>query len=78
MNNINQNKSVQKCLINGVAADYINIDDRSIHYGDGLFETMAYKNGKLLLWNEHLSRLSLGCKKNRLARDIRKSMATGY
>ena len=27
-------------LINGVSADYLNINDRAIHYGDGLFETI--------------------------------------
>jgi 4-amino-4-deoxychorismate lyase len=50
-------------IINGKQINTIPVCDRGFHYGDGLFETIAYKNGKLLLWDEHLSRLSTGCKK---------------
>ena len=53
-------------LINGQPANSIALCDRGFQYGDGLFETIAYKNGKLLLWNEHLSRLSSGCKQTGL------------
>ncbi len=53
-------------LINGQPVNSIALCDRGFHYGDGLFETIAYKNGKLLLWDKHLSRLSLGCKKTGL------------
>ena len=28
---------VKNTIINGVSADYLNINDRAIHYGDGLF-----------------------------------------
>jgi 4-amino-4-deoxychorismate lyase len=44
-------------LINGIAADYIDIDDRSIHYGDGLFETILCSEGKLYYWQQHFQRL---------------------
>ncbi len=57
MNKTNQNKSAQKCLINGVAADHINIDDRSIHYGDGLFETILCNGNNLYYWSQHYQRL---------------------
>ena len=30
----------QHVLINGVRSDYLNVMDRSIHYGDGIFETI--------------------------------------
>jgi len=44
-------------LINGVAADYLTLDDRAIHYGDGLFETILCRAGKLYYWPQHFSRL---------------------
>ncbi len=50
-------------LINGETKDTISIFDRGLQYGDGLFETMAVRNGKIALWNEHWQRLNTGCKK---------------
>ncbi len=37
------------------------LDDRGVAYGDGLFETVLLRNGRPLLWDEHLSRLVRGC-----------------
>lgn len=37
------------------------LDDRGLHYGDGLFETVAIRLGKPRLWELHLERLQLGC-----------------
>ena len=37
------------------------IDDRAIHYGDGLFETIAIRQGKPRFWELHLERLLTGC-----------------
>ncbi len=34
--------------------------DRALHYGDGLFETIAVINGAPLFWEAHLARLSRG------------------
>ncbi len=48
-------------LVNGQPADQISAQDRGLHYGDGLFETIAVKNGALLLWDRHMQRLGLGC-----------------
>lgn len=50
-------------LINGEAKDMINVSDRGLQYGDGLFETMAVRNGRIPLWETHWLRLSLGCQK---------------
>jgi len=50
-------------LINGEAKETISIHDRGLQYGDGLFETMAVRNGKIHLWEAHWQRLSLGCEK---------------
>ncbi len=50
-------------LINGEAKETISIHDRGLQYGDGLFETMAVRNGRILLWEDHWQRLALGCEK---------------
>lgn len=50
-------------LINGEAKDTINIADRGLQYGDGLFETMAVRNGVIHLWESHWERLTYGCQK---------------
>lgn len=50
-------------LINGEYKETISVFDRGLHYGDGLFETMAVRNGQIYLWDAHWERLSLGCKK---------------
>ncbi|MCL5801850.1 MAG: aminodeoxychorismate lyase [Gammaproteobacteria bacterium] len=50
-------------LINGQPAEQISAHDRGLHYGDGLFETIAVKNGIPLLWERHMLRLNSGCSK---------------
>jgi len=37
------------------------VADRGLQYGDGLFETLALRNGEPLLWDRHLLRLDEGC-----------------
>lgn len=48
-------------LINGQENNQINIADRGLHYGDGLFETIEVILGKPVFLKEHLQRLSGGC-----------------
>ena len=48
-------------LVNGLAADRISTLDRSVQYGDGLFETVAVCAGRPLLWGRHVERLRSGC-----------------
>lgn len=36
-------------------------DDRGLHYGDGLFETVRFVAGRAPLWDWHIERLCLGC-----------------
>jgi len=50
-------------MINGVVTDYLNINDRAIHYGDGLFETILCSNKKIYYWKQHYQRLLLSSKK---------------
>lgn len=54
-------------LINGRAADTISALDRGLHYGDGLFETLAIKNGLPVHWERHLQRLMHGCERLSIA-----------
>ena len=42
------------------------IDDRAFQYGDGLFETIAIRKGEARLWDYHMERLDLGCKRLQL------------
>jgi branched-chain amino acid aminotransferase/4-amino-4-deoxychorismate lyase len=36
-------------------------DDRGLLLGDGLFETILFKQGRAVLWDAHLARLTRGC-----------------
>ncbi len=55
-----------KSLINGIKADYLNVNDRSIHYGDGLFETILCSDNKLYYWRQHFNRLQQSAEKLQL------------
>ena len=37
--------------------------ERALHYGDGLFETILKKNQNIALWQHHYERLSQGCER---------------
>lgn len=47
-------------LVNGVATDVVSARDRGFQYGDGIFETIAVRHGKPLLWERHVQRLRAG------------------
>jgi 4-amino-4-deoxychorismate lyase len=50
-------------LIDGIAADSgISPLDRGLHFGDGLFETIACLNGRPRFLTLHLERLARGCR----------------
>jgi 4-amino-4-deoxychorismate lyase len=48
-------------LVNGNSEDRIDVSDRGLQYGDGVFETIAYRNGKAEFLEQHLQRLQEGC-----------------
>jgi 4-amino-4-deoxychorismate lyase len=48
-------------LINGKSGDSLSTQDRGLHYGDGIFETIAVNKGNLLCWDKHYERLQRGC-----------------
>ncbi len=50
-------------LINGKKQSKLSVFDRSVQFGDGLFETCVVKDRKILFWSEHFSRLERGRKK---------------
>ena len=48
--------------VNGKLTNKINIKDRAVQYGDGVFETIAVKKNSVEFWKEHYRRLSQGCR----------------
>ncbi|MDX9741262.1 MAG: aminodeoxychorismate lyase [Gammaproteobacteria bacterium] len=48
-------------LIDGGQGTGCDVRDRGLHYGDGLFETLAVREGAMPLWDSHMRRLAAGC-----------------
>jgi 4-amino-4-deoxychorismate lyase len=48
-------------LLNGIADQHVSPLDRAVHFGDGLFETIACRHGRPRFLSLHLERLQLGC-----------------
>ena len=48
-------------VINGSPGSDIDVHDRGLQYGDGLFETLRVERGHPLFLAEHLDRLGRGC-----------------
>ncbi|NNC63261.1 MAG: aminodeoxychorismate lyase [Gammaproteobacteria bacterium] len=57
---------MSRWLCNGVPTDVTSIDERAFQYGDGLFETIAVRDGRPRFWNMHIDRLARGCERLRL------------
>jgi len=53
-------------LVNGELSNFIPVSDRGLHYGDGIFETLVAKEGRLQFWDQHMDRLLTGCKRLQL------------
>lgn len=64
------------CLINAQAVTdpLIDIADRGLRYGDGVFETIAIVDGKPALWDAHIHRLSLGCQRLGIPLPVREAL----
>ncbi len=52
--------------IDGIRTDTFPADDRGLHYGDGLFETIGVRAGKARFLESHLARLLSGCERLRI------------
>jgi 4-amino-4-deoxychorismate lyase len=50
-------------LIDGKPRTQIDVRDRGLQYGDGLFETMAVLDGEVRRLDAHLARLQSGCER---------------
>lgn len=50
-----------KCLINGRPGSSLEVSDRGLHYGDGVFETMLVRDGRARYFSRHMRRLESGC-----------------
>lgn len=48
-------------LVNGRQQDHLPVADRGLHFGDGVFETLAVDEGRPLCLERHLERLAEGC-----------------
>jgi len=47
--------------VNGEPAETLDLADRGLQYGDGLFETLAVRDGQIRRLDLHLARLQDGC-----------------
>lgn len=58
---------MKRCLVNGFDKRQLDAADRGLHYGDGLFETLAVFDSRPRNWQLHMQRLLHGCQKLALA-----------
>ncbi len=61
----------------GRACDTLPADDRAVQYGDGLFETIAVRNGAARLWDYHVERLQTGAARLGLTAPSGSALRTG-
>ncbi len=54
---------IAACLVDGKSCSQLPVTDRGLHYADGLFETMAWLNGRVPLFDRHWHRLVEGCQR---------------
>jgi 4-amino-4-deoxychorismate lyase len=52
-----------RLLVDGRPGAWVPASDRGLQYGDGLFETLAVRQGRPCQWTRHLKRLALGCRR---------------
>jgi 4-amino-4-deoxychorismate lyase len=55
-------------LVDGMPAAHLSVLDRGLHYGDGVFETIACRQGRARFLALHLQRLMRGCDRLAIAR----------
>jgi 4-amino-4-deoxychorismate lyase len=53
--------------VDGAPGTELSVIDRGLHYGDGLFETIACAGAKPRLLDRHLHRLARGCERLKIA-----------
>lgn len=55
--------SPERTWVDGAETGQASVLDRGLHYGDGLFETMAAPRGAVRFLPQHLKRLAQGCER---------------
>ena len=55
-------------LVNGVPAGVLPVTDRGLQFGDGVFETIAVRDGRPVWLRDHLDRLHEACQRLRFRR----------
>ena len=53
-------------IINGEPGTQLASSDRAIQYGDGVFETLAWRDRGLEFWPQHMARMQQACKQLKL------------
>ncbi|QZA80808.1 aminodeoxychorismate lyase [Deefgea piscis] len=48
-------------LVNGVLAEHLNLSDRAIQFGDGVFRTLKVRAGQLEFWPQQYAKLVQDC-----------------
>lgn len=64
------------CSINGQETNQIDVRDRALQYGDGIFTTALIRQGNVLLVDKHLNRLLDGCQSMNIAIDTKQLEAS--
>jgi len=58
--------SAEDARVDGIATDRVSVLERGLHYGDGLFETIACPHGVPRFLELHVARLREGCERLRI------------
>ena len=56
--------------VDGLPADALTLGSRGLAYGDGLFETIAVRDGGIPLLARHMARLAEGCRRLSIPLDL--------
>lgn len=56
--------------VDGQPQAAVNLQNRGLAYGDGVFETIAVRHGRPSLLGEHMARLALGCQRLSIVVDV--------
>lgn len=52
---------MENMLIDGAPGETVNALDRGLAYGDGVFRTLAVRDGKPEFWRQHMAKLAADC-----------------
>lgn len=65
-----------RTLVDGVEREAALAQDRGLHYGDGLFETLRVRGGRIRHEADHRARLADGCRRLSIAVDLDRTWST--